>query len=431
MAYYSNQNPEYTQSQYGSNNYQPQERKQSSRRRVKKPGLFTRIKNSISGGSFDYVMFLLVIGLVTIGVCMILSASFYNAIDKYGDGYHYFTRQLEFGLIGLVVMLLISKIDYLVWRKFAVWAYFISIILQVWSIFHGLSEGGASRWIEIGGVNFQPSELLKIATVMYLAFFLEKRKKPEEYPRVEGESNFVRFFKLWKTELIILGIPFVLIVIENWSTAFVLAAVGVLMMGMAGMKVEKFMIFWIVPIIALLWVGIKFGAVGFLQDIMPQKYHRRLERFETWVDPFADPIDTGYQTVQSLYAIGSGGITGVGLGKSKQKLGFIPDSQNDMIFCIICEEFGLVGALILLSIFVLLIWRMIRVSSHAPDQYSSFLTFGIMAIIALQVIVNVGVVTGTIPNTGQPLPFISYGGTSLLMFMAALGMVLNVSRYTD
>ncbi|MCQ2749020.1 MAG: FtsW/RodA/SpoVE family cell cycle protein [Clostridia bacterium] len=168
-----------------------------------------------------------------------------------------------------------------------------------------------------------------------------------------------------------------------------------------------------------------------MQEIAPQKYHRRLERFETWVDPFADPIDTGYQTVQSLYAIGSGGITGVGIGKSKQKLGFIPDSQNDMIFCIICEEFGLVGAVVLLSIFVFLIWRMILVARHAPDYYSSFLTFGILAIIALQVIVNVGVVTGTIPNTGQPLPFISYGGTSLLMFMAAMGMVLNVSRYSD
>ena len=427
MAYYSNQTPEYAQVNNGSNNYQPQPRQ---RKRRKKVGLLSKIRNSISGGSFDYILFLIVIGLATAGVCMILSASFYNAIDKYGDGYYYFTRQLRFAMIGLVVMLIISKIDYLVRRRFAFWAYLVSIGLQVWSIFNGLSEGGASRWIEIGGVNFQPSELLKIATVMYLALFLEKRTKTEDYPRIEGESNFVRFFRIWKKELIVLAISCFLIVIENWSTAFVLGAVGMLMMGVAGMKIEK-AIPWLLIFVALLYGFILIGGIGKLQEIMPAKYHRRLERFETWVDPFDDPIDTGYQTVQSLYAIGSGGITGVGLGKSKQKLGFIPDSQNDMIFCIICEEFGLIGAIVLLSIFMFLIWRMARVSSHAPDKFSSFLTFGILAIIAMQVIVNVGVVTGTIPNTGQPLPFISYGGTSLLMFMASMGIVLNVSRYTD
>ena len=313
--------------------------------------------------------------------------------------------------------------------------YYGSLVLLVYVLLRGDTFLGATRWIEIGPISFQPSEFAKIGLILFLALQLSMRKPEQEYEPKEKLKFLQRIgysLKIYKKELIFIIIPVFLIGVENWSTAIVLFVTAIVMLFISGFRIDKCVPTFLV-LLVLFIAFIKIGGIGWLKslDIADGKYNKRLQRFETWLDPFSDPLDTGYQTVQSLYAIGSGGISGVGLGKSKQKLGYIPLSYNDMIFTIICEEFGFFGALVIVVIFITLIVKCIKIAMRCTNKFALYYTVGMTSLIALQVIVNIGVVTGALPNTGMPLPFISYGGTALMMELIGMGIVLSISRYQE
>lgn len=400
-------------------------------RKKKKSGLL--FGDFVSKGKFSMFPFLMVIGLSVIGLMMILSSSYYKAIQQYGDGLHFFKRQLLFFIIGIIVMYIVSKINFRIYKKVVAFGiYVVSMILLIIVLFKGDTFGGAQRWLEIGPLSFQPSELAKIAMILLLALMLAGRKNEVDLNKISFHEKLWKSIDSYRAELIVIAIPTLLIGIENLSTAAVVLFTGLCMLFIDGFKLET----WMIILLCLLGVGILFIKVGGIDlvqswDIAGGKYNRRLQRLETWLDPFSDPLDGGYQTVQCLYAIGSGGIAGVGLGKSKQKLGYIPESYNDMIFPIICEEFGLVGAIFIIILFISLITNLVNISMNSQDRFAKFFTIGYTSLISLQVLVNVGVVTGVIPNTGMPLPFISYGGTTLLILLAGMGIVLNISRYQE
>ena len=407
-------------------------KKNRSGRKKKRNNLFSAF---FSDEPLDTYLFFLVVALTSIGLVMILSSSYYSAIEKFGTGYHYFKRQFMWAALGLIALLGVSKVNYNIVKRLSTIAYIGSIILLVAVFIIGVATKGATRWIEIGSfISFQPSEIAKIALIAFLAMALAKRKDISEYALPKGSSMLSKIANsigVYAKEIGIILIPTCLIIVENWSTAIVVCLTGAIMMSISGFKLERWIIAGIILFLIPFIFFIKAGGIDNLKGFADGKYDKRLQRFETWLDPFSDPTDSGFQTVQSLYAIGSGGITGVGLGKSKQKLGYLQESHNDMIFTIICEEFGLIGALVVLGLFMALIIKCSQIALHAPDKFSMYFVVGMMSLIALQVIINVGVVTGVIPNTGMPLPFISYGGTSLLFTMIGMGIVLNISRYSN
>ncbi|MCQ2978705.1 MAG: FtsW/RodA/SpoVE family cell cycle protein [Clostridia bacterium] len=417
------------------NNYdEPRQRKTTRKKKKTKSNLF--FSDFIAKNPADLTLTLLVIGLSVIGLIEILSSSYYNAIQAQNDGLYFFKKQLLFFCIGLVFMFIASKINFNVYKNLAApILYYGSLVLLVYVLLRGDTFLGATRWIEIGPISFQPSEFAKIGLILFLALQLSMRKPEQEYEPKEKLKFWQRIghsLKIYKKELIFIIIPVFLIGVENWSTAIVLFVTAIVMLYISGFRIDKCVPSFLI-LLVLFIAFIKIGGIGWLKslDIADGKYNKRLQRFETWLDPFSDPLDTGYQTVQSLYAIGSGGISGVGLGKSKQKLGYIPLSYNDMIFTIICEEFGFFGALVIVVIFITLIVKCIKIAMRCTNKFALYYTVGMTSLIALQVIVNIGVVTGALPNTGMPLPFISYGGTALMMELIGMGIVLSISRYQE
>ena len=270
--------------------------------------------------------------------------------------------------------------------------------------FVGKNVKGQTRWIEIGPIQFQPSEFSKVAVILYLSLYVVNHRKEL--------GNLAGFIKA----LMVLGVPVALIAMTNFSTALLLLMVGVTILFIASPKIWYF--------VAGFAALIPFAV---LMVALPQ-FRYRLGRIQTWLDPWSSPLDGGFQTIQGLYAVASGGLFGVGLGQSRQKT-FIPEAHNDIIFAIICEELGLIGAGLVIVLFAVLVWRGIRIALNAKDNYAMLVAAGITATIAFQSLINIGVVTNTIPNTGQPLPFISYGGTALVFTMGMMGMLLNISRY--
>ena len=266
----------------------------------------------------------------------------------------------------------------------------------------GSSSHGSSRWISVGPIQFQPSEVAKIAVILFMAMIIDKI--PKQFTRF---SSIIKMF-------IILAPLIGIVAYSNLSTAIIIIGISVCMMFVASPKYLQFI---------LVGIGVLVFAVAF---VMLAGY--RSTRIEAWLHPETASSDAVYQTMMGLYAIGSGGLFGKGLGESLQKLGNVPESQNDMIFTIICEELGLFGAICLILLFIILIWRMMVVANNARDLYGSLLVIGVMSHIAIQVILNIAVVTNSIPNTGVILPFISYGGTSIIFLMAEIGIVLSVSR---
>nr|WP_317357691.1 putative lipid II flippase FtsW [uncultured Tyzzerella sp.] len=360
----------------------------------------------IHRGKIDPIILLSLIILVTFGVIMVFSASYYVGKTKFDDILHFFKRQTAFAIMGFALLPIIIAFDWRMYKNISRMVYIISNIFLVLVLFLGKEVNGARRWIEIGPIQFQPSEIAKVGLILYLAKYLSDNENILD--------TWEGFFKC----CVVIGIPTGLVLIENTSTAIIMGVIGMSIIFVASPTIKYFL-----PMIA--------GGVLGLAGIILFGESFRMQRFQAWLDPFAESVksDTGYQTVQSLYAIASGGFFGLGIGQSRQKLGFIPEAQNDIIFSIICEELGLAGAAIFILLFSMIIWRGYVTAMRSPKLYMSYVCVGITTMIAIQVIINIAVVTNTIPNTGIPLPFVSYGGTSLLIMMACTGIILNFSRY--
>ncbi|MDE6182265.1 MAG: putative lipid II flippase FtsW, partial [Eubacteriales bacterium] len=364
----------------------------------------------INKGKVDPIITISMIILVTLGVIMIFSASYYFAQTrlKNPDITYFLKRQGAFALLGFAILPIITKFDWRIFRRFSFIIFccclFLSTVVLIPGI--GIEANGARRWLGIGSMQFQPAELTKVGLILFLSAFLEKN------PNIL--KNWSGFFKT----CIIIGIPFALIGIENASTAIIVGVIGMSIVFVASPRIDYFVFMVIAAVLGL-------TAMFLFGDPF------RMARFQAWLDPFAEGVsnDTGFQTVQSLYAIASGGFFGLGIGQGRQKLGFIPEGHNDIIFSVICEELGIAGALLFIILFTMIIWRGYIIAIRAPKTYMTYVCTGITTMIAVQVIINIAVVTNTIPNTGIPLPFVSYGGTSLLILMASTGVILNFSRY--
>ena len=347
----------------------------------------------------DMPLLMSVLALILFGMVMLYSTSSYNGLVKFGDEFYYLKKQFFATSLGLAAMYIVANIDYHVWAHFYIWGYTLSAVLSTLVLFVGQEINGSKRWLALGPLSFQPSEFAKVALIIFLACVVTKQGK--------------KIVKLKNMFLVILSaLPIVgLVGTNNLSTAIIILGIAVILIFVASPKYLQFF--------AVGAVGIAFVAVF----LATASY--RLERLAIWLNP--EEYEKGYQTLQGLYAIGSGGVFGVGFGNGKQKLGFVPEAQNDMIFSIICEEMGLFGAGLLIVLFGILIWRLMVVASHTRDLYGCLIVAGIMGHIMIQVILNIAVVTNTIPNTGITLPFVSYGGTSVLFLLAEMGIALNVS----
>lgn len=349
---------------------------------------------------FDYSLLFLIIFLLCFGLIMLYSTSSYYGSTRFNDAAYYVKRQLFSTGLGVVAMIIVSRIPYKFWMKLSMLAYLAALGLCTAVIFVGREAKGQSRWLQIGPLSFQPSEFAKLAVIIFLATVVYKTS------RQVGE-----FKTLVKVMVIIMPVVGV-IAYNNLSTAIIILGIAVCMLFVASPKYSHFII-----------VGCTVVVVGAV-FIAAASY--RADRIKIWLHP--EQYEKGYQTMQGLYAIGSGGLFGKGLGESMQKLGFIPEAQNDMIFSVICEELGLFGAVCLILLYLLMIWRLMIIANNAADLYGALLVVGIMAHISIQVVLNIAVVTNTIPNTGISLPFISYGGTSILFLLSEMGLALSVSR---
>ncbi|NLK37224.1 MAG: cell division protein FtsW [Epulopiscium sp.] len=365
-------------------------------------------KKKLKPNTYDFTVLFVVLMLVLFGIVMIFSASYYYTMTtkKFGfDMFYFLKRQMVWAGLGIFAMAFMMNFPYQLLKKFAFAAYAVANICLVLVQLVGTRINGQKRWLGItDSLGFQPSEVAKIAVILYLSFYICTHK--------DCLKDLKGFFKC----LIILMIPVALIAISNFSTAIVLTAVGATILFIASPRIWYF-------VVAAIPVGLA-GVVA----VSLESVRYRLGRIQIWLDPFSDPTNKGYQIIQSLYAVASGGLFGLGLGQSRQKT-FIPEAYNDIIFAIISEELGMVGAGLVILLFAVLIWRGIRVALNAQDMYGCLVASGITAQIAFQSIINIAVVTNTIPNTGQPLPFISYGGTSLVFTMGMMGILLNISKY--
>ena len=343
---------------------------------------------------------------------MIYSSSSYSAQLVYGDAAYFMKRQAMIALAGFVGMILISKMDYHWYARFAVLAYIMSYVLMIAVSLFGRKVNGKRRWLAIGPISFQPTEFVKVALIVMLAAVI-----------VQMGRNINR--KKGVLTVIGLSLPIAgIVAANNLSSGIIIAGIAFVMLFVSCKKK------WPFAVCVLLGIAVweLAGPLATLLENLGILQEYQLSRILVWQNPEAYPSTGGYQVLQGLYAIGSGGLFGRGLGESIQKLGFIPEAQNDMIFSIICEELGLFGAVSVILIFLFMIYRFMLIAENAPDLFGALLVVGVMAHIAIQVILNVAVVTNTIPNTGITLPFISYGGTSVLFLMIEMGMVLSVSN---
>ena len=352
----------------------------------------------------DYTVLILVLILVMFGLVMVFSSSYYYAMtdSRFNDKFYFFSRQFRWAIVGIVAMVMCMSINTEFFRRISVLAYGGIILILMAVLVIGVATKGSQRWLEVLGTSFQPSEFAKFIIIIFMSGFVIKHRQ-------WLNGNFMMFIKCALPVIIAAG----LIASENLSTGIVVMAVGLMIMFVASNKVMNFVVFGML------------GFLGFVVLVVIEPY--RMARIKGWLDPWSDLIGNGYQIVQSLYAVASGGLFGLGIGQSRQKT-FIPESYNDIIFSIICEELGLVGAVVVILLFLILIWRGIKIAMTAKDKYSSYAATGIVTMIAVQVIINIAVVTNTMPNTGMPMPFISYGGTSLVVTMASMGLLLNISR---
>ncbi len=353
-------------------------------------------------GKPDGFLLVTVLFLTAFGLIVLYSASAYNGQVRFGDSAYYFEKQFFAMVLGLAAMYGISSVDYHALKRLAVPAYLLSLLLSGAVLLFGDAYNGSRRWLSIGPLSFQPAEYAKPAVILLLAGTVSSMGR---------RKNGVTIAAVLLMILPIVG----LVGTNNLSTAVIILGIAVIMIFISNPRYLPFL--WII-----------LTGTGFLGIFLSLEQYR-LERLAIWRNP--ELYEKGYQTMQGLYAIGSGGLFGRGLGSSLQKLGFVPEAQNDMIFSIICEEMGLAGAVLLMGLFLMLLWRFMVIATHAPDLFGSLIAAGIMGHIAIQVILNIAVVTNTIPNTGITLPFISYGGTSVLFLLSEMGLALSVSRWCN
>ena len=366
----------------------------------------------------DFILVLIILILLAFGIIMVLSASAPSALAETGNSYTYFTKQMIFAVIGLVVMYFVSKIDYRIYKKFYWPIYWISVGVLLLVLIPGLGStgGGATRWINLGFTQFQPSELTKIGMIIFYAGYLTDHKQDL---RDLKKGFFIPLIYL----LIPVGIA--LVIQNHLSVGIVMSGITFVMMLMAGCRLLHFIISGLI-----VGGGGIAGLVAYFtmagEDAGNANF--RLARILNYMDPWQDPTGQGWQPIQGLYAIGSGGLFGVGLGESKQKYLWVSEPQNDFIFAILAEELGFVGCVAVILLFALFIWRGIIIAMKAPDMFGSLVATGITALVMIQVVINIGVVTNTIPNTGMSLPFFSAGGTALIILLGMCGILLNISK---
>ena len=367
------------------------------------------------GAGLDMPLLIFILVLLAIGLVMLFSASYANSYYLQGNSYYYISRQAVFAVFGVAAMLLISTFDYHSFHKLAIVIFGVSLFLLVFLLICRYAhiesianwEGDATRWLNFGIVSFQPSEIAKFALIVLFAHMISRNLDRMDTFRY-GVVPYVA----------IMGLVAALIFLESHlSATLIILALGAIMMFVGGTKPRWFLIGGVLVAAVLLFVVVTKGGY-------------QMDRIRIWLDPFSSDLDRDltHQTRQSLYAIGSGGLLGVGLGQSRQKYLYLPAPQNDFIFAIVCEELGFVGALVIIVLFALLIWRGVYVSIHARDKFGMLLGLGITFQVGLQAVLNICVVTNTIPNTGISLPFFSYGGTALLMLLGQMGILLNISR---
>lgn len=372
------------------------------------PAALARRRGLAAQYPLDLPFLVLVLTLVAFGLVMLFSASYAVALYRRGDAYAYIRPQLLYAALGLIAMWLASRVDYHIYHKLAWPVLGVSLVLLVVVLFMP-EYNGCKRWLVIPGVGtLQPSEIAKFAVVLAFSHIISLNAS-----RMKSFSVGVLPFGL------VLGTVAVLMLLEpHLSGTLLILGIGAVLMFVGGTGLKWFV---------LAGAG-AVGAVGAAVAVMPDLVPYAASRLASWLDPFADPLGDGHQTIQSLYAIGSGGATGLGLGNSRQKHMFVPEPQNDFIFSIVCEELGFVGALAVVTLFVLFLLRGITLAVHAPDRFGGLLVVGFVVQVAMQAALNIAVVTNTIPNTGISLPFFSSGGTSLMMLLGEMGIVLSVSR---
>ena len=362
---------------------------------------------------YDYDLLLVIIFLMCFGLVMLYSSSAYSAQVDYKNDMFFFTRQAMIGIIGFIVMFIVSKIDYHLYGAYAKELFWVSMFLMALvQTPLGKTVNGARRWIRLpGGLSLQPAEFTKIAVILFIAYEIcllgQKAKK-------------------WDGIKILLGYGLVatlgvFLLTDNLSTAIIVFAITCILIFVVHPKTKPF-------VAGVIVAGIV-GIIGiiFLKYTLAKSDNFRMRRIIAWLNPEANADTDSYQFLQGLYAIGSGGFFGKGLGNSTQKLHAIPEAQNDMILAVICEELGVFGAIIILCLFAFMLYRLLFIARNAPDLYGALIATGIFAHIALQVTLNIGVVTGLLPTTGVTLPFISYGGTAIVILLAEMGIALGIS----
>ena len=378
----------------------------------------TKSINKVKRKQVDFVLVIIILILLSFGIIMVLSASAPSALAETGNSYTYFTKQIIFAAIGLVIMWFVSKIDYRVYKKFYWPIYWLSIGALLLVLIPGLgsSGGGAKRWIDLGFTQFQPSELTKIGMIIFYAGYLTDYK---------DDLRSLKKGFIFPLMYLLPPVLIALVIQNHLSVGIVMSGITFVMMLMAGCRLLYFIVSGLVfgggGIVALIayfsMAGDSAGDANF-----------RFARILNYMDPWQDPTAQGWQPIQGLYAIGSGGLFGVGLGESKQKYLYVSEPQNDYIFAILAEELGFVGCVAVIILFALFIWRGIIIAMKAPDMFGSLLATGITTLVMVQVAINIGVVTNTIPNTGMSLPFFSAGGTALIILLGMCGILLNISK---
>lgn len=357
----------------------------------------------------DYLLMLATFLLLFIGVVMVYSASAALSAHEFGDRFFYVKRQLLFAALGIVAMWLMMNVDYWVWKRWAAVLLLACFGLLVLVLIPGvgLVRGGASSWLGVGAFSIQPSEFMKLAMILFLAKFLSERP-----------GSITSFARTLAPSLALAGAAFALIMLQpDLGTGTVLMGTVIVMLFAAGSRMAH-----------LVSLGLV-GLAGFVALIAAAPY--RIQRIVAFLDPWQDPQGAGYQLIQSLYAIGPGGLLGLGLGQSVQKFSYLPEPQTDFIFSILAEELGFVGGSFVLLLYAILAWRGMRAAMLAPDFFGSLVAVGIVAMLMIQVVINIGVVTGLFPVTGITLPFLSYGGSSLTIVLTAMGILLNITRHAS
>lgn len=357
--------------------------------------------------AMDLSLFVTVILLLVIGVMMVFSSSFYVAMSQWQDKYYFFYKDLKFALAGMVIMIVVAMVPYRIYRKFAPMLLVGSLILLGLVLTPvGTTINGAQRWIFIGSISIMPSEVAKICAIIFTAHSLTNNR-----------HSIKKFTVGVLPYLALIGVYFGLIILQpNLSTAITIALIIMSMVFVAGARLDQ-----------LIGLAI-LGAGAFVGFAFSADYRRA--RVMAFLDPFEYADGAGWQVIQSLYALGSGGLFGVGIGQSIQNKLYIPEPQNDFIFATVGEEFGFIGCVLVIMLFFILIYRGVKIAIQAPDMFGSLIATGIVAMISFQVMINISVATSSMPVTGIPLPFISFGGSSLLILMGCMGILLNISQYT-